>query len=138
MPDAHIHRVRVRYADVDRMGVAYHSRTIEWFEAARTEMLREMGLPYKQMEDRGFLLPVIEVQCKYRAPARYDDMVEVRTVMKEVTRLKIELAYEVRHSESAVLLAEGRTLHCFTNPEGRPVRADREILSILKSRSETG
>jgi acyl-CoA thioester hydrolase len=120
------------------MGVVYHSRYIEWFEAARTEMLREMGLPYKQLEDRGFLLPVIEVQCAYRVPARYDDVVEVRTVMKEITRLKIELTYEVRHSESAVLLAEGRTLHCFTNPEGRPVRADLEIISILKTRSETG
>jgi acyl-CoA thioester hydrolase len=138
MPKEHIYRVRVRYADVDRMGVAYHSRYIEWFEAARTEMLREMGLPYKQMEDRGFLLPVIEVQCVYRAPARYDDVVEVLTAMGEVTRLKIGLEYRVRHSETAVLLAEGRTLHCFTNPEGRPVRADREILSILKARSETG
>jgi acyl-CoA thioester hydrolase len=138
MSKSFVHRVRVRYADVDRMGVAYHSRYIEWFEAARTEMLREMGLPYRQMEDRGFLLPVIEVQCAYRAPARYDDVVEVLTAITEVTRLKIELEYKVRRSETAILLAEGRTLHCFTNPEGRPVRADREILSILKVRSETG
>ncbi len=134
-----LYRVRVRYADVDRMGVAYHSRYIEWFEAARTEMLRETGLPYKQMEDRGFLLPVIEVNCTYRAPARYDEVVEIRTWMKDVTRLKIELVYEARNAESAAVLAEGRTLHCFTNPGGKPVRADSSLIDILKKiQAESG
>jgi len=127
-----LYRVRVRYADVDRMGVVYHSRYIEWFEAARTEMLREMGMPYKQLEDRGFLLPVIEVNCQYRSPARYDEVVEIRTAMKGVTRLKIELVYEARNHESAAVLAEGRTLHCFTNPGGRPVRADPSIIDFFK------
>jgi acyl-CoA thioester hydrolase len=131
-----IHRVRVRYADVDRMGVAYHSRYIEWFEAARTEMLREMGLPYKQLEDRGFLLPVIEVNCTYHAPARYDETVEILTELKAANRIKIELTYEVRNPESASVLAAGRTLHCFTNPQGRPLRADPSVIELMKTRAE--
>ena len=137
MSKPYIHRVRVRYADVDRMGVAYHSRYLEWFEAARTEMLREMGLPYKQLEDRGFLLPVIEVSCAYRAPARYDETVEIRTELRAANRIKIELTYEVRNAESAAVLAAGRTLHCFTNPQGRPVRADPSVIELMKTRAES-
>jgi acyl-CoA thioester hydrolase len=126
------HAVRVRYADVDRMGVAYHTRILEWFEAARTEMLREMGLPYKDLEARGLLLPVIEAECRYFAPALYDDLIEVRTRIGELTRLKIELRYEVLHPVRALRLAEGRTLHCFANHQGKPVRADREIAAWLE------
>ena len=123
--------VRVRYADVDQMGVAYHSRYLEWFEAARTEMLREMGIPYKELEVQGFLLPVIEVSCSYRIPARYDEMVEVRTTLAEVSRLKISLAYEVWNPEKALLLATGRTLHCFADRNGKPRRAEPALIERL-------
>ena len=130
------YRTRVRYAEVDRMGVAYHSRYIEWFEAARTELLRDLGLPYRELEDRGFLLPVVEVSCAYLAPARYDECVEIQTVLEGLTRLKIELSYEARNAESGAVLARGRTLHCFTNREGKPVRAEQGVIDILKKRWE--
>ncbi|MDM7926426.1 MAG: thioesterase family protein [bacterium] len=126
-----VYRTRVRYAEVDRMGVAYHSRYIEWFEAARTEMLRSMGLPYRTLEESGFLLPVREVSCLYLAPARYDDVVEIRTEIGEVSRLIVELLYEAAEADTGRLLARGRTLHCFTNPSGRPVRAEPGVVALL-------
>ncbi len=128
---AGLYRTRVRYAEVDRMGVAYHSRYIEWFEAARTEMLRSMGLPYRALEESGFLLPVREVSCLYLAPARYDDVVEIRTEIGEVSRLIVELLYEAAEAETGRILARGRTLHCFTNPSGRPVRAEPGVVALL-------
>jgi acyl-CoA thioester hydrolase len=135
---AGLYRTRVRYAEVDRMGVAYHSRYIEWFEAARTEMLRARGLPYRALEERGFLLPVREVSCVYLASARYDDVVEIRTEIGAVSRLLVELLYEARDAETSRMLARGRTLHCFTNPSGKPVRAEPWVVDLLKPRSQSG
>jgi acyl-CoA thioester hydrolase len=132
---AHTYRVRVRYADVDRMGIAYHTRYIEWFEAARTEMLRNMGLPYKQLEEGGLFLPVVEAECRYLIPARYDEVVEVLTFLNAVNRLTVELSYEVRNAETSRTLAKGRTLHCFTNEQGKPVRAERRVVELMKTNS---
>jgi acyl-CoA thioester hydrolase len=129
------YRTRVRYAEVDRMGVAYHSRYIEWFEAARTELLRDRGFPYRELEESGFLLPVREVSCLYLAPAKYDDVVEIRTRAGSVSRLMVELLYEARDAATGRLLATGRTLHCFTNPSGRPVRAESRIVDLMRSLS---
>jgi acyl-CoA thioester hydrolase len=129
------YRTRVRYAEVDRMGVAYHSRYIEWFEAARTELLRGRGLPYRELEEQGFLLPVREVSCLYLAPARYDDVVEIRTRTGAVNRLTVELLYEAKDAATGRTLARARTLHCFTNRAGRPVRAESRIVDLLKTLS---
>jgi acyl-CoA thioester hydrolase len=118
------------------MGVVYHTRYLEWFEAARTEMLRDMGLPYKKLESGGFFLPVIEAGCTYLAPARYDEVIEVRTFLNAINRLKIELVYEVWNSESSLILAKGRTLHCFTNKDGRPVRADQHVVDRMKTQAD--
>jgi acyl-CoA thioester hydrolase len=90
------HTIRVRYADTDQMGVVYHARYFEWFEAARTEMLRSMGMPYEHMEKEGIFLPVIEAWCRYREPVRYDELVIIRTVLQDVSRLKIKLCYSGR------------------------------------------
>jgi acyl-CoA thioester hydrolase len=130
-PGGFVHRLRVRYAEVDRMGVAYHSRYIEWFEAARTEMLRDIGFPYRDLEEKGVLLPVIEVECRYLSPALYDDPVEIGTRVTALSRIKIDIGYEARHAERRTLLARGRTLHCFTDGRGKPVRADREVMEVL-------
>jgi len=87
--------VRARYADVDGMGVVYHSRYLEWFEAARTEMLREAGLSYHDLVNRGVQLPVIEAGCRYMRSVRYDDVVEIHTQIDEVTRAKLRIGYTV-------------------------------------------
>jgi acyl-CoA thioester hydrolase len=124
--------VRARYADVDKMGVVYHGRYFEWFETARTEMLRDKGFVYARFEDEdGFLLPVIEAQCRYLKPVRYDDVVRVNCVLTEATRLRLRLDYRVE-SEGGIR-AEGMTRHCFTNREGVPSRINQKWTTFFSN-----
>ncbi len=81
-------QVRVRYPEVDRMGVAHHSHYLAWFEIGRTEMMRCLGCSYGKMETEGIFLPVVEVSCRYRAPARYDDLLEVETSLAAATTVE--------------------------------------------------
>lgn len=102
------------------MGVVYHANYLPWLEIGRTELLREHGLPYKEIEDRGLMLPVLAVDLKYKRPAKYDDSVTVITRITEKPFLKIKIHYEVRRGEE--LLATGSTTHAFMNKEGQAVR----------------
>lgn len=112
--------VSVRYAETDMMGVVYHGNYLPWFEIGRTTLLKEHGLPYRQLEVDGFFLPVLEVNVKYLRPAKYDDQLRVVTTMIEKPTLRIRLNYEVFRGE--ILLATGQTVHAFIDREGRPVR----------------
>ncbi len=113
-------RLRVRYAETDQMGIVYHSNYLIWFEVGRTELFREMNLPYTMFEEAGLGLTVIEASCRYRLPARYDDEVIVYSSVKISSR-KVTFNYRV-YRESA-LLAEGKTIHVFVNKQGRAVDA---------------
>ena len=135
-PIKHTYHTRVRYAEIDRMGVAYHSRYIEWFEAARTDMLRDRGLPYSQLESEGIALPVIEVHCRYIKPVLYDELICVHTCVNQVTRLKLHLDYEVFNESGTRLCAEGHTIHCFVNLQGKPIRADRRLVDFIGGLSD--
>ncbi|MGH7495074.1 MAG: acyl-CoA thioesterase [bacterium] len=117
----HTTRIRVRYADTDQMGFAYYARYLEWFEVGRTEMLRALGLPYAEIEKQEIALPVLEVSCKYRKPALYDQLLRVVSRLQERPRAKFRIDYEI-FDEGDQLLTEGFTLHTFINAEGRPVR----------------
>jgi acyl-CoA thioester hydrolase len=124
--------VRARYADVDKMGVVYHGRYFEWFESARTEMLRERGLTYARFEDEeGFLLPVTEAQCKYLRPVRYDEVVRVYCDLLEASRVRLRLDYRVEGE--GVVHAEGWTRHCFTNRDGNPTRIPKQWASFFEN-----
>lgn len=112
--------VVVRYAETDMMGVVYHGSYLPWFEIGRTTLLREQGLPYRDLEAAGFLLPVLEVNARYLKPALYDDRLEIVTTLRERPALRIRLDYEVRRDGE--LLATGSTLHAFIDRQGRPVR----------------
>lgn len=112
--------VRVRYAETDRMGFAYHAHFLAWFEIARTQLLREHGLPYAGLEAAGWFLPVLEAQVRYLRPARYDDVLAVSATMAARPTVRIPIAYEVRRGPD--LLATGSTLHAFIDREGRPTR----------------
>lgn len=112
--------VVVRYAETDMMGVVYHGNYLPWFEVGRTTLLKEMGLSYKEMEQQGYRLPVLEVTAKYHRPAVYDDTLTIVTRLHEVPVLRIRLEYEVRRGEE--LLATGETVHVFIDREGKPVR----------------
>lgn len=113
-------QVTVRYAETDMMGIVYHANYLPWFEIGRTNLLKELGLPYRELEAAGFRLPVLEVSAKYLRPAFYDDTLVIRTTLQEKPLLRIRLEYEVRRGDE--LLATGGTVHAFVDSEGRPVR----------------
>lgn len=112
-------QIRVRYQETDQMGVAYHGNYFAWFEVSRTELFREINLVYTEMEKAGILLPVAEVQCRYRMPAHYDDLLTVSVRVEEATPVRITFSYRILRGED--LVAEGKTFHAFVNREGRPV-----------------
>src|SRR5215207_5125169 len=87
--------IRVRYAETDRMGFLHHANHLVYFEQARTELLRGQGLTYKDMEDRGFFLVITSVEVKYRSPAKYDDLLTIKTTVARTTPVRIEHTYEV-------------------------------------------
>lgn len=110
----------VRYAETDMMGLVYHANYLPWLEIGRTQLLRENGLPYKEIEERGLFIPVLEVNLQYKRPARYDDTISIVTRLAEKPLLKIRMEYEVMRGDE--LLAKGHTLHAFMNREGMPER----------------
>ncbi|MDP1580261.1 MAG: thioesterase family protein [Candidatus Didemnitutus sp.] len=112
--------IQVRYAETDMMGVVYHGNYLAWFEVGRTQLLRECGVVYRELESNGFRLPVIEVGCKYLRPALYDDHITVVTTLAERPLSRIRLAYEVFRGDT--LLVTGFTVHGFINLQGAPVR----------------
>jgi acyl-CoA thioester hydrolase len=112
--------VTVRYAETDMMGVVYHANYLPWFEIGRTGLLKEIGISYRDLETEGYRLPVLELAAKYLRPARYDDLLEVITVLREKPLVRIRLEYEVKRGEE--LLATGSTVHAFIDKEGGIVR----------------
>jgi acyl-CoA thioester hydrolase len=112
--------VVVRYAETDMMGIVYHANYLPWFEIGRTQLLREHGLPYRELEAEGYRLPVLEVHVRYHRPALYDDTVEIRTELREKPGLRIRLDYELFARGHRLVTAH--TVHAFINPEGQPVR----------------
>lgn len=113
-------QLSVRYAETDMMGVVYHGNYLPWFEVGRTTLLKECGLPYRDLEAQGYYLPVIELGLKYHRPALYDDTVTIVTTLPEKPLLRIRLDYEVLRGEER--LATGFTVHGFINKKGEPVR----------------
>jgi len=104
--------VRVRYAETDQMGVVYHANYLVWFEVGRVEFLRQLGFSYKDMElQDGCHIAVVDARCRYKAPARYDDEVIVRTHLKNVRESLVHFGYELMRASDGTLLAEGETTH---------------------------
>ena len=95
MPDSHEINVRVRYAETDRMGLLHHANYFIYFEMARTEMLRSRGISYREIEDSGHFLVIIDIGCKFKKPAYYDDLLTIRTTVARVTHVKIVHEYHV-------------------------------------------
>jgi acyl-CoA thioester hydrolase len=110
--------IRVRYAETDKMGLLHHANYLVYFEQARTDLLRSQGLTYREMEDQGFFLVITNLEVKYRSPARYDDMLTVKTTVARTTAIRIEHTYEVSCAGRPV--AEGRTTLACVDREGKP------------------
>ena|SRR5438309_11672934 len=109
-------RVRIRYAETDKMGVAYHANYLVWFEVGRVELLRNLGFNYRDLERKHDChLPVVDVRCRYKSPAFYDDELIIRTRLKHVRSAFLQFSYEVLRSGEETILAEGETTHIVVN-----------------------
>jgi acyl-CoA thioester hydrolase len=130
-PPRHATRVRVRYAETDKMGVVYYANYFVWFEVARTDLLRAAGWSYREMESDGVQLPVIEATCSYRQGARYDDDIEIRTAGHLLSPVRLAFDYQVLRPADGAPLAEGRTVHAAVDVNGRPCRLPARARSLF-------
>ena len=120
-----ISRIRVRYAETDRMDVVYHSNYLVWFETARILMLDEIGSPYREIEANGLCIPVLSASIEYKRPAFFDDHLEVHSFMREKPRVRFQMHYEVRRENT--LLATGTTGHGFVDKSGKVFRPPEDF-----------
>lgn len=124
--------VRVRYADTDKMQVVYNAKYFEYFEVGRTEMMREIGLPYSEVERMGYILPVLECSAKFIKPARFEDLLRIETSMLEIPKPFLIMNYKIFLEKDNTLLVEGSTKHIFAKmPDFKPVRPFKEFLDIV-------
>ena len=124
--------VVVRYAETDMMGIVYHGNYLPWLEIGRTQLLREVGMPYAELERLGYRLPVLEVQMNYKRPALYDQRIEVITTMHERPRIRMRLDYELFHE--GTLIATGHTMHAFLDHSNQPVRPPPALAQIFRDK----
>jgi acyl-CoA thioester hydrolase len=125
--------VRVRYAETDKMGVVYYGNYYIYFEVGRVEYMRNLGIDYKRMEiDDDSLIVVAESHCRYRRPARYDDLLRIRTRVLSVKRRTIRFGYEILRDESGELLASGETIHVVCGRNGKPKALPEKYRRILE------
>jgi acyl-CoA thioester hydrolase len=118
--------LRVRYAETDQMGVVYYANYFVWFEVARADLLRALGWTYREMEESGVRLPVIDAQCEYLRPARYDDAISVRTEGRLASPVRMEFTYDVVTPDGEIA-ARGRTMHAAVDLDGRPCRLPQRV-----------
>jgi acyl-CoA thioester hydrolase len=130
-------RLRVRYAETDRMGIVYYANYLVWFEIGRTDFCRQHGFAYRDMEEQdGLYITVAEARCRYKAPARYDDEIVVRTCLRDCRKRVVVFGYEIYREPNQEMLAEGETVHVITDREGRPRALPdkyREMLAAIAS-----
>ena len=126
MPESHEIAIRVRYAETDRMGLLHHANYFVYFEMGRTELLRQRGVSYRDLEDAGHLLVIIDLGCKFMRPAYYDDLLTLRTTVTRVTHVKIVHQYQV--FRDGVLLAEGHSTLACVDRAGKPQALPAPVL----------
>ncbi|MFD1063657.1 acyl-CoA thioesterase [Winogradskyella litorisediminis] len=124
-------KIRVRYGETDQMGVVYHANYATYFEVGRTEWLRQYGITYKSMEDNGIMLPVISLEIKYKNSAKYDDILTVKTSIKNLPKARIEFDYELIN-QNEELIATGNTVLVFVDMKrNRPTRCPDYLMKKL-------
>jgi acyl-CoA thioester hydrolase len=126
-------QVRVLYADTDQMGVVNNANYLHYFEHGRAEWIRQRGKSYKEIEQEGSMLPVVEAFVKYRAPARYDDLLDVEVKVEDVRAATMLFKYAIRRAGDGALLCEGTTRHACVGRDGKPKRFDETLLRMLRS-----
>lgn len=127
----HETKIRVRYGEVDGMGFVYHSHYVEYFDVARSEMMRELGIPNSQIEQLGVMLPVLKVDIEYKNPALYDDLLTIRTTLREMPRVKIKFEYEVFRANGECITTGEVTLAFMSSTTKRACRCPQFIIEKL-------
>ncbi len=123
----------VSYGETDAMGVVYYAEYLHFFERARSLFIRERGMSYSTVEERGLYLPVREANCRYRAPARYDDLLNIRVGINEWKRASIRFVYDIYNADRTSIIASGSTEHACVNAEGRPVRVPEWLKDLFSA-----
>ena len=132
-------KITVRYAETDRMGIVHHSVYPIWYEVARTDFCIELGLPYSKMEEIGILTPLVELQSKYKKPANYEDVLEIKTRIQKFTPARIEFYYEVFHQGDSTPINTGCTVHALVDKSLHPINVKKkfpEVYDLLVSACE--
>ncbi len=124
---------RVIYGDTDKMGVAYYANYLRWFELGRSELLRQVGHPYRMIEERGTYFPVVEVSCRYFKSAHYDDLIVIQTALTMIARASLGFAYRIHLAGDDSLIASGSTKHACVDKDGRVRRIERELIESLRA-----
>lgn len=130
------YETRVIYGDTDKMGISYYGHYFRWFEGARSEYFRALGLPYTECEKKGIFLPVVETGAKYLAPSTYDDLLIVRTSVSDLGRTSMRFEYEVFNKANSKLLVTGFSVHVAVDSNLKPTRLPDEVrdkVSVLKN-----
>jgi acyl-CoA thioester hydrolase len=134
----HETKCRVRYAETDQMGVVYYANYYVWMEIGRVELVRALGIDYHEIERTdGLLLSVVESQCRYLAPARYDQEIIIATEIASSNTRLVEFRYEISAATTRQLLARGTTKHMWLNREFKPVRLPDKYLRMIRETSKT-
>lgn len=123
-------RIKVRYAETDQMGIVHHANYYVYFESAREDFIKNSGIKYKEMEDNGVMMPLIETYCKYYEGAKYADDLIVETSLEEITPVKVKLLYTVRREGDNTLIAKGKTTQAFVDKDSF------RIVNLKKSHEE--
>jgi len=118
----HVLQFRVRYSETDQMRTYYNSRALEWFEKGRTELLRAMGNPYREMERRGVLLPVTEAHVEFLGRAEYDDLLKMTSTLSNAGKARVRVDVQIEHAETGQPVCRGYTVHAVTDASGKPIR----------------
>ena len=125
------YKTRVRYKDIDFMGIVYYSRYYEFFEAARTDMLRYIGIPYSDFEKMGFALPVAESHCEYKKGAEFDVLLDIKCIMKNKPGARLKISYIVTNDDTKDLIVTGYTVHAFLNSSKKPCKPPKFFIELL-------
>ena len=128
----HTTTCRVIYGDTDKMGFVYHANYFRWFESARSEMFRYLGMSYKSIESRGFFLPLSEIYCKFNSPSQYDDILLIETSLNTSIKSSMQFNYQIFSEDGSKLLAEGYTKHACVDTNSRVVRPPKFLMEVIE------
>ena len=125
-------KIRVEYHHTDQMGIVHHSNYVKFFEVARTEWLRSAGLTYAEMERRGVMMPIVEVNVKYRQPAYYDELITVKAIVEDMPMARMVFKYEIRGEDGRDIASGSTTLGFIDSVTRRPQRAPKWLLEVME------